>query len=445
MNEFPKFHPNQPALEQLSATKLNMVSQGQKSNQIQPGVGYRVTQTPGGTTVSQIRKRPKPQKFPPLWGTLTWVDSDPFLYMELGFVFARKNGTGDAVSEIEITGLPTPDDPLAVALDDKISVKVTIGADGIATAAEINKSATWPTSLAPVLIGGDNTSGAEGEHYVRVLEIIDDPVYPGLTVIKQRNTGHIDHFQPTLSDNTISGYSTGLGGRILKLWNAALGRFDLRGVKKGKGQLTHTEEADEVEIRGNLKKGKITYTIDGGSPIDLGVNWNDGLMMVGADEEDPDDPVAATEYNIPMTTTGSHPWKATNLGTAFIAIAAGKIMGIRDSGTPGDYPWNFRYVSYGASTVEVTSATGWIYAIIPTTQRSIFEDGAINTITASQDPDSVTVVFDAADPDTVAVASANEICIPIAEVALAAGIATVVDQVLTHNPMLTIETAISMP
>jgi hypothetical protein len=57
MNHFPSFNPNEPALNQLSSTKLNAVSQGQKSNQIQPGIGYRVTQTPGGTTVSVIKKR----------------------------------------------------------------------------------------------------------------------------------------------------------------------------------------------------------------------------------------------------------------------------------------------------------------------------------------------------------------------------------------------------
>jgi len=57
MNNFPEFNANQPALTQLSASKLNQVSLGQKSNQIQPGVGYRVTQTPGGTTTSVIKKR----------------------------------------------------------------------------------------------------------------------------------------------------------------------------------------------------------------------------------------------------------------------------------------------------------------------------------------------------------------------------------------------------
>jgi len=57
MNHFPQFDPNVQATVQLTSTRLNSVSLGQKSNQIQPGVGYRVTQTPGGTTVSAIRKR----------------------------------------------------------------------------------------------------------------------------------------------------------------------------------------------------------------------------------------------------------------------------------------------------------------------------------------------------------------------------------------------------
>ena len=57
MNQFPKFDPNDPAHTQLTSTKLNQVSLGQKSNQIQPGIGYRVCQSSGGTTVSVIKRR----------------------------------------------------------------------------------------------------------------------------------------------------------------------------------------------------------------------------------------------------------------------------------------------------------------------------------------------------------------------------------------------------
>jgi hypothetical protein len=57
MNEIPKFEAGKPLMEQLTATKLNMLSQGILTNGILPGVGYRVTQTPGGAIVSPIKRR----------------------------------------------------------------------------------------------------------------------------------------------------------------------------------------------------------------------------------------------------------------------------------------------------------------------------------------------------------------------------------------------------
>lgn len=57
MNQFPTFNPNNPALSQLSANRMNLISKGQKANQIQPGQGYRLTQTSGGTTLSVIKRR----------------------------------------------------------------------------------------------------------------------------------------------------------------------------------------------------------------------------------------------------------------------------------------------------------------------------------------------------------------------------------------------------
>jgi len=57
MNNFPTFNPNEPLLNQISSNKLNQVSGGQKSNQLQSGVGYRLTQTSGGTSVNIIKRR----------------------------------------------------------------------------------------------------------------------------------------------------------------------------------------------------------------------------------------------------------------------------------------------------------------------------------------------------------------------------------------------------
>lgn len=146
-----------------------------------------------------------------------------------------------------------------------------------------------------------------------------------------------------------------------------------------------------------------------------------------------------------LTVNLAHPWEVVSNGDATISIYAGKILGIRDAGTPGNYPWNFVYFSYAGGSIEVTSSSGWIYAIVDVTVHSIFEDGAINSITVSQEPTGITVVFDESDPSTVAIATGYQICIPIAQVVLSNGIATVVDQVLTYNPMLTIEAVYSMP
>lgn len=120
MNEFPKFHPNQPALTQLSSAKLNLVSLGQKANQIQPGVGYRVTQTPGGTTVSPIlslirsrtRTPPHPWKVTVSndnisvnWGAVTvhgwYLDSGGIIYPETLELVTTIGGAGLAGNPLE--------------------------------------------------------------------------------------------------------------------------------------------------------------------------------------------------------------------------------------------------------------------------------------------------------------------------------------------------------
>lgn len=458
MNNFPEFQANQPALQQLSAAKLNLVSGGQKSNQIQPGVGYRISQTPGGTTVSAIRKRPPVQKFPPLSGRLVYIDGEPNLYMEFGVVFARSNKTGDCVEEIEITDIPTYDEPLVVEIDDKISVKITVGGDGIATAAEIDKASEWPESLAPDLIGGDNVSGTPGDHYIRILEIIDDPDHPGITIIKQHTTGHIDHFQPTLSENAISSYATGLGGRILKAWNASAGRFDFRGIIKGKGQLTVNEIGDDVEVRGNLKKGKLTYTIGDASPVDIH-SWVDGLNIDGADEEDPDVPVIGTAYNIPIPGAASHPWKVTDGGSGNAAVAAGYIYGYYLDGPssitgggvvdPPDKVVGAPAYAYAAGTVAV-SGTKYIYAEVNRNGPTAANYYSASTIDITDEQIQlymnddvepagltgiVTIVADNNDPGAYTPATGAAAYL-IAKVTNAAGVITVDAQYLTHNPLL---------
>ena len=260
MNEFPQFHPGEPALGQLSSVRLNKISLGQKGNQIQPGTGYRVNQTSGGTTVSTVRKRIPSQQFDPLWTTMTFVDPDYQIVMQDGKVIARDNLVGDCVTTWDIDNLPTKDSPMTVADGDKVWCKVDEDDSGIVTAAKIESGSDWPESLAPVLKGGDNTSGTPGYRYYEIAEFIKED---GVLVRHQYLTGHIDHFPPTLIDNL---YTSGDEiGSVLKLWNPDLGRWELRQIATPYGiKLTQSDDLIKLDF-----DAKNTGGADGCKVLDL--------------------------------------------------------------------------------------------------------------------------------------------------------------------------------
>jgi len=355
---------------------------------------------------------------PPLWGTLTEESSTLKLYMELGYVFARKNATGDAITEITITDLPEPDDLLTVAVDDKVSVKITIGATGLATAAEIHKATSWPESLAPVLAGGDNSSGTAGYHYVRVLEIIDNPDNPGTPTIKQHLTGHIDYFQPTLSDNTISSPSGGQA-RVLSDWNAASGRWDFRYIEAGSG--------------------------------------------VG---------VAESGDAIVISSASAHPWKVTNGGSGNATVAAGFALGYFHNfsgSTPSAWDTDPGQIvlypdevilgfsgEFAGGNVAITG-TQYIYAEIsrtdpPSTYSESYEEitltaGAPDVVkvgvqlgdtTAPDSSHIVTLVASSSAPNAYSLTLSGNTAICIAKVTNTAGTITVDKQYVTHNPTLSV-------
>ena len=113
-----------------------------------------------------------------LWPTLLGDEDDGYkLVMTLGHVDARKH-TGDAALSLAITNIPGQPDPIANALTvvsgDKIFCEITESVAGVATAAEIKKASSWPTSAAADLIGGDDQTGTGGTRNIRLCEIITD-------------------------------------------------------------------------------------------------------------------------------------------------------------------------------------------------------------------------------------------------------------------------------
>jgi hypothetical protein len=189
---------------------------------------------------------------PPLWITLRKVDDDPItyeVYAEFGHVVPRHNASDETGAPIEITSLPTPDAPLTVIEDDKLWVEMTIDAEGKCTAAEFDSGTAWPDDAPPELIGGDDQTGTPGQRYIRIAEIIANPESTTTPPQLQRNqlhTGHIDHFQPELLENTTTSPSAG-EARVMKQWNATTGAWEFRYLTAGDG-ITITENADTINI-----------------------------------------------------------------------------------------------------------------------------------------------------------------------------------------------------
>lgn len=329
--------------------------------------------------VGVVAKRHSRSIKPPLFITLVTHSTDPLEYevfAQFGHVVTRHNAGSETGEPIEITALPTPDAPLAVIEDDKLWVKLTIDVDGKCTAADFESGNTFPEDEPPELVGGDDQSGTAGQRYIRIAEIIADPGSTATTpqlISDQLHTGHIDHFQPTLSENTTTSPSAG-EARVMKEWNSSAGSFDFRFLKAEDG-VEITEEADRIVIRASV----------------------------------------------------SHPWKATQNGSAFIAIAPGELLAATFT-SGGGFPFFWENLSYDGGSIEVTAATGYILISIV---KSELDAGSTNAgdsgILAT--PSSFIVEF---QPTMAEVT--GDMGFPICEVALADGVATVTKQILTYNP-----------
>jgi len=141
--------------------------------------------------------------------------------------------------------------------------------------------------------------------------------------------------------------------------------------------------------------------------------------------------------------TFSHPWKVSSAGGSSVTVADGKIMGLRES---TNSPWYMLVVNFAEADVFVSGA-GWLYAVVDTEESLIFTDdveviplsGFYLTANA-RTPISVDVEFSTSPPSSVSSGTSGQIWIPIAEVDIEDGAAVAVEQYLTHNPVMFLET-----
>ena len=155
MNNFPTFNPNEPLLNQISSNKLNLVSGGQKSNQLQSGVGYRITQTAGGTTQNIIKRRHPVYNHP--WKVT--VNGNDTVTVGEGRILSYLDGdSGASLTSISVDGF-----------GDYEGGQITVTGAGV-----IYGSIPATSTLYPIINYFASSAGETGDVDITLLRVIPD-------------------------------------------------------------------------------------------------------------------------------------------------------------------------------------------------------------------------------------------------------------------------------
>lgn len=156
--------------------------------------------------------------------------------------------------------------------------------------------------------------------------------------------------------------------------------------------------------------------------------------------------------------TFTHPWKATANGNDTISVAAGVIYGFiprsdAAGGTTSSAAYFFApfvadYKKFAGASIQITESSGYIYAkcdLIYADEGHEGGGGSYDTTQQIYRPSEVATLFfsdmapTALDPSSDDFGSAKDVYIPVAEVSLSGGVASVDYQILTHNPMIQLD------
>lgn len=181
-----------------------------------------------------------------------------------------------------VDGLPILH-PIAVGQQVSVIVQVTntgeIGADSPTVPVTIGIETAGATSTHFVPVCADDEEGASGVYHYELGRLIAGAGEGDPPVLQLSLAGsHIDHFRDlTLIDNTINPSTEGLA-RIVQKYDSDLGKYLLRALSKGDGQLRIDEEGGVAKIRGNGKTSALVINNCAGEEIGR-FDWEDGLCM----------------------------------------------------------------------------------------------------------------------------------------------------------------------
>ena len=210
-----------------------------------------------------------------------------------------------------------------------------------------------------------------------------------------------------------------------------------------------------AQVAGGTSNRQLTGTVTVENETDLptAIDAANDVYLLLATVEKTDGIVAITEQHLshnPVVSiqdsegaaASTHPWKATANGDDTVNVNSGSIIYVEGTGSSNapNSPFDGSHVSYTSSNITIT-ASGTLYAVIDFDSNSddiasldYFAGLSILTCT----PTSVTVEL---NPTL----SSDQISLPIADVTLSGGVATVTSQILDCNPPLTLNYAVVGP
>ena len=183
--------------------------------------------------------RGKPPFFPTLLPEVSEGVTIIKLRMVTGFIHTQKN-VEDAMVDLEVVGIPVSGSEITVTAGTKCYVSAQEDAYGTISEPQFGTGSDWPTSIPPVLIGGDNIEGSPGVRYWRLCEI------NGEDSVTIHRTGIIEHFIPRRIENASNSMSSNQGRFYKEYLDTDYGIYQMR-VAWGLRGLCVEEEDDQTE------------------------------------------------------------------------------------------------------------------------------------------------------------------------------------------------------
>lgn len=210
-----------------------------------------------------------------------------------------------------------------------------------------------------------------------------------------------------------------------------------------------------AQVAGGTSNRQLTGTVTVENETDLptAIDATNDVYLLLATVEKTDGIVTITEQHLshnPVVSiqdsegaaASTHPWKATANGDDTVNVNSGSIIYVEGTGGSNapNSPFDGDHVSYTSSDITIT-ASGTLYAVIDFDSNSddiasLDSSAGLSILTCT--PTSVTVEL---NPTL----SSDQISLPIADVTLSGGVATVTSQILDCNPPLTLNYAVVGP